>query len=403
MHQTMFRSALGIGVAIALVFVVPSVAIAVPTWSILPTPNPAGATNSLFHGVSCPTTSWCTAVGQSNSTGVGGAMAQTLSGASWSIDNVIINPEQKNAILYGVSCPLTGYCFAAGAFGSFAGRQEAMVQRKNGSSTWSLLPKSGEPSHSSSALYAISCVTMSVTLCEATGNHNTTGVGGASAFRGTDVSFTYDSSVIGNPGDKNGALNGVSCLGGTLYRCYGAGSYGDSGIGKTLIEAKTQVSGQPPELGPWTVQPAQTPATNHGFLAGVSCVSTSWCMAVGRQQFVSQPYVLSIGEKWDGSAWTLVGTDPAFGSLNARLSGVSCTSSSMCVAVGSYVNGSGTMVPMAQRWNGSTWALQSAPAPVGATASALEGVTCTSADACVGVGYYVSGGVTKTLAERLVP
>ena len=50
---------------------------------------------------------------------------------------------------------------------------------------------------------------------------------------------------------------------------------------------------------------------------------------------------------------------------------------------------------MAERWNGTAWAMQSIPNPNGS--GQLNGVSCTSASACTAVGYY--GGYV-TLAER---
>jgi hypothetical protein len=45
------------------------------------------------------------------------------------------------------------------------------------------------------------------------------------------------------------------------------------------------------------------------------------------------------------------------------LYGVACTSSKACVAVGSYTNQSGVAMTLAERWNGSTWSIQSSPLP----------------------------------------
>jgi hypothetical protein len=82
------------------------------------------------------------------------------------------------------------------------------------------------------------------------------------------------------------------------------------------------------------------------------------------------------------------------------LSGVSCTAANACTAVGDYDYGSisadyGTL---AERWNGTTWAIQATPNP---TDSQLNGVSCTSATACTAAGDYSgSSPYGLTLAER---
>ena len=99
--------------------------------------------------------------------------------------------------------------------------------------------------------------------------------------------------------------------------------------------------------------------------------------------------------------WTISATpDPSGGTENA-LQGISCSSVTACVAVGSYKNSSGVQVTLAERWNGSEWQLMSTPNPTGASLSFLRGVSCASSTLCIAVGQYKnSSGVLVTLAER---
>jgi hypothetical protein len=55
--------------------------------------------------------------------------------------------------------------------------------------------------------------------------------------------------------------------------------------------------------------------------------------------------------------------------MESRLLGVSCTSSTACIAVGYYKNSSEVVVPLAERWNGTEWKVQSTPNPAGAAES----------------------------------
>ena len=54
-------------------------------WTIVPSPNVAGATNSLLNGVSCVTSSACVAVGDINSGSNASStpLIETLSGGTW--------------------------------------------------------------------------------------------------------------------------------------------------------------------------------------------------------------------------------------------------------------------------------------------------------------------------------
>jgi len=69
--------------------------------------------------------------------------------------------------------------------------------------------------------------------------------------------------------------------------------------------------------------------------------------------------------------------------LGAKLSAVSCPSSTICIAVG-YAAESARV--LAERWNGTSWKILPAPNPRGATSSSLNGVSCSSATACIAVG-----------------
>src|SRR5262249_4601738 len=101
-----------------------------------------------------------------------------------------------------------------------------------------------------------------------------------------------------------------------------------------------------------------------------------------------------------GTGWSVVPTPNPKAPTGQLLFGT-CASASSCVAVGTHVTVSGVGVTLAERWNGSTWAIQPTPNPAGAKVSALAGVACTSSSACTAVGYSVtSSGSQLALAER---
>jgi hypothetical protein len=102
-----------------------------------------------------------------------------------------------------------------------------------------------------------------------------------------------------------------------------------------------------------------------------------------------------------GSTWTVSAVTLPAGGSDPSLNAVSCQAANACVAVGEYFNGSQN-VPLAEKRNGTTWAAQALPAAPGSTSNRLDGVTCTSASSCVAVGsWFDSSGNSSTLAEGL--
>ncbi len=83
-------------------------------------------------------------------------------------------------------------------------------------------------------------------------------------------------------------------------------------------------------------------------------------------------------------------------SATSTLNGVSCTSQNACTAVGSYQPRS-VNETLAERWNGRKWTRQSTPNPAGLSPQ-LSAVSCPRASYCVAVGS--TGDGVRTLAEQ---
>jgi hypothetical protein len=146
----------------------------------------------------------------------------------------------------------------------------------------------------------------------------------------------------------------------------------------------------------WTIQQTFDPAgATAAELAGVSCPSSAACTAVGSYTQGSGR-TLTLAERWNGIRWVIQPTPDLAGATAAELAGVSCPSPAACTAVGSYTNGSGRTLTLAERWTGSRWMIQRTPDPPDVADAALYGVSCASVTACVAVGFGDGG----TLAER---
>jgi hypothetical protein len=135
-------------------------------------------------------------------------------------------------------------------------------------------------------------------------------------------------------------------------------------------------------------------AGNEGIpLAGVSCPAKRSCTAVGQANYDPVTGAVSpLAEHWNGARWAIRPT-PRIGNPGSQLSGVSCSSSSLCTAVGDFEGqddeGPGA-APLALRWSAARWAVQPTPGAASATEndySELGGVSCTAASACIAVGY----------------
>jgi hypothetical protein len=139
----------------------------------------------------------------------------------------------------------------------------------------------------------------------------------------------------------------------------------------------------------WMIQPTPATGAAHGDLFSVSCTSSSICMAVG-STFADDPDVrVPLVERWNGASWQLQ-RPPSTRFRHGELLGVSCTSGEVCIAVGDFEARDGTELPLAERWNGRAWSVQHVPPPllagIGREEAVLGAVSCTSPTACTAVG-----------------
>ena len=120
------------------------------------------------------------------------------------------------------------------------------------------------------------------------------------------------------------------------------------------------------------------PGASTTTLIGVSCVTTSYCVAVGQ---ATGPEALI--EQWNGTIWTVVTT--SLGSA-VDLRSVSCTSQNFCSAVGD-TGGTEPGLPVAAQWNGSTWSAQTMSLPGFDVSGSLDSTSCTTPSFCMAVGF----------------
>jgi hypothetical protein len=181
-------------------------------------------------------------------------------------------------------------------------------------------------------------------------------------------------------------LLAVSCVSTTYCVAVGDDEAADSGVGGPLAETWNG-SG-------WAAAGLKLPAgALGGVLFGVSCKSRKSCVAVGdyflkNDIFPESGNTGTLAESWNGKTWTVAQPPVPAGATSAALSGVSCATSAGCVAAGEYTQANGTTVALAESWNGRAWATVPVKLPAGSAGGALFGVSCASAKSCVAVGSY---------------
>ena len=139
----------------------------------------------------------------------------------------------------------------------------------------------------------------------------------------------------------------------------------------------------------------------YGELSGVACASRRFCEAVG-----DAGQAAPLTERWNGARWSLQRLPHPPNTRGSALIGVSCSSPRACVAIGQYnVRGSQAYLPLAERWNGMRWRLETVAAPgarVPSIRSRLSAVACPASNSCVAVGELRQSGqaVGVPLIER---
>ena len=369
------RAMAPLSAAAAVLLVSPLLAAAsgTPTWTLQNMANPVTFTN--VTSVSCQSTV-CIAAGSQQDPNTGDllTLAETWNGASWT---VLPTPNPAGSLqseLSALSCTWATACTAVGSSAT-ASTFTPLVERWNGSS-WAIQTASVPTGATAAQFRGTSCPRSTIGWdCEAVGiYYNSTGAEQLLAERWDGLVWTVQPMPIPT-GGINGYMSGVSCTAPTA--CTAVGYYQTSSSSSTYIALIERWNGST-----WAIPPNPA-SSSDGYLNGVSCQTVSTCIAVGRDsKSPGHRFGGPISEKWNGTSWTLkasplLGTDQfRAGAFNA----VSCASASSCEAVAG--TGGGFAL---ERWNGSAWTLQTAPQTPGLF-DAMLGISCTAANACTAVG-----------------
>jgi len=283
-------------------------------WSVVPTPNPAGATSGDVNGlqsVACVSAADCWAVGSSGGSASGSPshnVALHWNGRRWS---AVPAPDRLAGNgLFSVRCTRSSDCWAVGDTGGFLHpccfSEFDVALRWNGR-TWTPAP-TPKPGKGIRALLGVSC----------TSSTNCWAVGAAGGIN--------DSPIL------NQALHW-------------------NGRAWALVH---------------TPNPSGTRRNDQNILQAVACPAARNCWAVGFHDtgFATSQPVRNEALHWNGSSWTRILTPQPGGTVqfaNNHLYAVTCTSTANCWAVGYFSRSA--EVPHHDRmnqilhWDGSRWTL----------------------------------------------
>ncbi len=339
------------------------------------------ATQQYLNGVSCTSAHACVAVGDSATSAASYKMvAVSWNGTTW---RTLVTASPKGAsisALYGVSCRSSSMCLAVGDYAKRSGTF-ALAEAWNGKA-WRVLATPQPIGATESELSAVACT--KANACIAVGSYSKHSRVDALAERWNGKSWTVTPAV--NSASPYNYLDGVACKSRTT--CVAVGSY-LNGAGQGAFLAETW------DGRAWRLRsPARPAGSDESMLAAVACSSTG-CMSSGSVCLPLCPANLGVAggqpvaEHWNGRSWAAESALPPGGAKSGgALRSVSCTTARSCMAVGAYHF---TPRTLAEVWNGSRWADRPSPNPGGATASYLNGISCTSSRACLAVGDSCAG------------
>jgi len=330
---------------------------------------PESAEETRLEGVSCSSTSFCVGAGWYVYGGEflqAGGTSYSWNGSSWSGANLLSGAD---VAADGASCTSGSFCVVVGEY------EKGLTYATHWNGTkWSLV-STPNPHEEGDDLNGVSCTSSSA--CTAVGSGPFGGKTVALRWNGT----SWSTQTTPNPGTLQNVLDGVSCT--SLTHCVGVGH-------KESVEGSATTLAMTWNGTTWTTQTTPNPAGALSASAkAVSCTSSTSCVAVGVYQVASGP--LNFAMHWDGSSWSLKSVKLPGETNFGWLEGVSCTSSSFCMAVGAYEKIGQGVFAMAQKWNGTSWAAEK-PASPGKSFNELKAVSCTASNWCKATGHYLNGG-----------
>lgn len=258
------------------------------TWHIVGSPPPAP--DSVLAGVSCPTTSDCTAVGYSIAGESAGApleslLVESFDGRSWSLDPVSLPPGTVSG-LNAVSCPVVSSCVAVGdvAPATDPAATSPLVETMT-DGAWSRAPAPADGSELG-ILYDVACPAAG--QCLAAGNSVSGTTGAALVLSLSGSTWSLDRAAAEQAGDPS--LTALGCA--DRSHCVVSG---------TALQSAAKVLAQLDEGG-WQSLAPPTFADN---VSGIACPTDTGCVVVGSQYVNGLGNTSVLTARLSAGAWSV--------------------------------------------------------------------------------------------------
>ena len=189
------------------------------SWTVQPTPNPAGSAGTILTGVSCTSATACTAVGsyQTNPSASSAVpFAERWDGQSWTIQTIPNPATSMSTFLDGLSCTSATACTAVGFYLSATYPNGLQLAERWDGTSWTIqaTPQQG------SQLHGVSCT--SATACTAVGSY-VSSTGGPPLAEVWDGTSWTAQAIPNQPGKTSSILNAVSCT--SVSACAAVGNW----------------------------------------------------------------------------------------------------------------------------------------------------------------------------------
>jgi len=348
--------------------------------------------SSDFAGSSCASNEFCMSVGSSGATGSAQILIEKWDGTSWKKSSYSTPSGAVESRLKGVSCRSTTSCMAAGIYVDSGKVTHPLAFTWNGTTWTQTAAPSLPPGAGAAELLTVTCPPSS-SGCEAAGNYtDSKGKRQALAIWWSGSAWKLESFPLPE-GSETSELNSAMCK--LEYSCHIVGSYVDSGGKAKPFDLKW-------DGATWVLKSVPMPGgATTATLTSVSCASW-YCSAVGNYSDASKvEKTFAVG--YNGESWAVANTPLPAEATASSLAGVSCVATNECSAVGSFNRNSETK-PLALKWNGTSWSEQTIDTePFAAPVVALGSVSCPSSTMCQGVGSltYGKAGVKRAVAFKL--
>jgi hypothetical protein len=306
--------------------------------------------------------------------GVGALLVMTAVTAHAAGWTLVTSPNKgTSSSLSAVSCSSSTLCLAVGVSATAPSVQKTLSEKWNGTKM-AVVTSPPTGSNTEIELNGISCT--SASFCIAVGRVFKSGGDQILTEKWNGSTWTELTSPAMGP-DAFVDINGVSCKSTTF--CMAVGWFTDEPSEAFAMKWNGTS---------WAVETVPNDGdTEDNILESVSCPTTTFCIAVG-----NGPGQLI--DRWNGTTWSIVSTTANFG-----LDGVRCRSTTFCMAVGAQSAGANTDT-LAEKWNGATWSVLTTPNVSGSPGNVLLSVSCTGTTFCMAGGFAQGSGTTQdTLTE----